>query len=407
MNLRTLIPLVTCLFSLVFSANGQLKKINFDNNVKISKSDFGIEIKNKAPNANNIKNDVAFNFNTLASRKFNDVFTGLTPGVLNDRLVPSYIEGVLKNHENKGVSKENLALQYLTAAAPMMKIKKPLDEFYILNVETDNLNMTHVRMQQHVKGIPIYGSEILIHGSDQNFNFLNGTYFPTIELDNVIPVISKDTAIAMIKQEMGIHDEYQNSFSDFGDLSPVSELLVYPINNQFKLAYHVTIYKNLIDRWECFIDAQNGEVLNKYQSICKFHNHHSNHMEDVCIDNVHVPFLEKEEILVDGQATANALDLFGVNRIINTYQVSNRFYMIDGSRDIFSSTPTRLPDNPSGVIWTVDALNKPPLGNSIKYEQITTSNNVWNNKTAVSAHYNGGKAFEYFRNTHKIGRAHV
>lgn len=31
---------------------------------------------------------------------------------------------------------------------------------------------------------------------------------------------------------------------------------------------------------------------------------------------------------------------------------------------------------------------------------MTSSNNQWSNATAVSAHYNGGKAYEYFKNVH-------
>ncbi len=195
----------------------------------------------------------------------------------------------------------------------------------------------------------------------------------------------------MVKQDAGVKPEYNQQINKlFASLKDTTSLVIYPFKNTFYLAYHATIYKNLVERWEYFIDAQTGEMLNKYPSICKLHNHTKNNNGcDKIVDE-----------LLDGKATANAQDLFNTNRLINTYEVSGKFYMIDGSRDMFSSSPANLPDDPEGVIWTIDAFNTSPQRNNFNYDHVTSSNNIWNNKTAVSAHYNGGKAFEYYRTTH-------
>ncbi|MBP8724573.1 MAG: M4 family metallopeptidase, partial [Saprospiraceae bacterium] len=71
-------------------------------------------------------------------------------------------------------------------------------------------------------------------------------------------------------------------------------------------------------------------------------------------------------------------------------------YMIDGSRPMFKSGSFTL-DDPIGAILTLDAQFTNP--NNLKVSQIRTTNNSWS-KTAVSAHYNGGKAYEYYLNTH-------
>ena len=52
------------------------------------------------------------------------------------------------------------------------------------------------------------------------------------------------------------------------------------------------------------------------------------------------------------------------------------------------------------MIWTIDAFNTSPTLNSFRYDHVKSSNNSWSNRTAVSAHYNGAQAYEYFRNTH-------
>ncbi|MBP9056482.1 MAG: M4 family metallopeptidase, partial [Saprospiraceae bacterium] len=140
-------------------------------------------------------------------------------------------------------------------------------------------------------------------------------------------------------------------------------------------------------------------IIRKYLSVCKFHNHKHDHTAQCNVQNAVESPLESQ-LLGDGKATANAQDLFNTSRLINTYEVSSKFYMIDGSRDMFVFAPTQLPNEPEGVIWTIDAFNTSPAKDNFNYDHVTSTNNLWSNKTAVSAHYNGGKAFEYFRNIH-------
>ena len=85
---------------------------------------------------------------------------------------------------------------------------------------------------------------------------------------------------------------------------------------------------------------------------------------------------------------------------INTYEAGNSFYLIDASRDMFSNISS-LPNDPSGVIWTIDAFNTSPAKSNFKYDHVLSTNNTWvNTPTGVSSHYNGGKAFEYYRIVH-------
>jgi len=375
----------------VCSVQAQFKKLTFDPNVKINTGEKNIQLvkpqSNTQPKIHNSIEYASMDLSAVAALK-----SGLTPGILNENMVPAYIEGSLKSSGKKGRSAENLAFEYLENAAPLMKIKDPSNEFTLISVQDDELGMTHVKFQQQVKGLPVYGAYIMIHGQNQNFDFLNGSYFSTIDLDKTTPSFDIQMSKSIVRNELGVKPEYSDNIKSlFENYIDESKLVVYPYENSFYLAYHVSSYKNIVERWEYFIDANTGKVINKYQSICKFHNHTSVKGEKCN---------QAEIEIVDGKATANSLDLFNVSRLINTYQVGNKFYMIDGSRDIFSSTPSNLPDDPEGVIWTIDAFNTSPQKNNFNYGHVTSSNNIWNNKTAVSSHYNGGKAFEYFRNSH-------
>lgn len=321
---------------------------------------------------------------------------GLKPGHLNDRQVPSYIEGELRHSASGSRSITVMAEEYLKAAAPAMKIKDPQSEFSVISDETDEIGMQHIRMQQIHKGIPVYGGQVVLHATQGKINFLNGSYYPSFELDNVKPSLTIGEGSSLAFADMGQQLVYDTDMSKFGDLSTQSELVVYPYQGDYFLVYHYTVYKNLIERWEYFIDATSGNIINKYESMCKFHNHQHDGNTSCSSQDNH----QETAVLLDGPSTATALDLFNINRQINTYQVNSTYYMIDGARDIFSASGSKMPDNPSGVIWTINAFNTSPANNNFRYDHVTSSNNQWNNKTAVSAHYNGGKAFEYFRNTH-------
>jgi bacillolysin len=56
-------------------------------------------------------------------------------------------------------------------------------------------------------------------------------------------------------------------------------------------------------------------------------------------------------------------------------------------------------DDPQGVIWTIDAGGS-KVSEDLSIRQISSTNNSWNNANGVSAHYNAGVAYDYYKNTH-------
>ncbi|NJK96328.1 MAG: PKD domain-containing protein [Bacteroidales bacterium] len=93
----------------------------------------------------------------------------------------------------------------------------------------------------------------------------------------------------------------------------------------------------------------------------------------------------------DGPVTANALDLNGVQQAINTYLENGKYYLMDITQSMYNTTKN------DGYILTLDAENTSTA--DLKYSQITSTNNSWTNKAAVSAHYNALHAYKYLKNT--------
>ncbi|MBK8819709.1 MAG: M4 family metallopeptidase [Saprospiraceae bacterium] len=323
----------------------------------------------------------------------------LKAGILNDDGNPSYIEGKI-DFTSKNLTTSEMVSLYLSEARTLMNIDQNNIQFLMSGKNTDDLGIQHVKLLQYYKNIPVFGCEVILHGENDAFDFLNGNYISRIPDINVVPDIEKQQAQFLITNDFSEWSEIDQKLRSFLPTDQVKgELVIYKnASGLFHLAYHFSVYPNLTERWEYFVDAHNGAIIEKYQSLCKFHGFGTGFFGKC---NHALPEVVSETTtLGDGKATAVAKDLLNVNRTINTYEAGNSFYLIDASRDMFSNISS-LPNDPSGVIWTIDAFNTSPAKSNFKYDHVLSTNNTWvNTPTGVSSHYNGGKAFEYYRIVH-------
>lgn len=283
------------------------------------------------------------------------------------------------------------SLGYLEAIKDKLKLTAPVDEFSVTAVSTDELGITHVRLQQVARGIPVYGSEIALHLKNGRVFMMNGRYYSTPQLNNYTPALSQQSALEIALEDVSRSTKIKTLTSAEQALAggPQTEvqLVVYHLDRKPVLAWAITLRPNLAAHWTYIIDAQNSAILQRFDNICSIHGaHHAEHKAHALPPP-------------DGPSTANANDLFGISRTINTYQKGNLFYLIDASRSMFNAPASVFPDEPVGVIWTINAQNTSPQNNNFTATHITSSNNTWSNATSVSAHYNAGKAFEYFQQT--------
>lgn len=322
--------------------------------------------------------------------------------------VPSVIKGKI-SHKEKGAFSLK-AKEYLEASSQQMKINDPSQEFTIVKEWVDDLNHNHVKVQQQYKGIDVFGSEILLHGNMNEVSLLNGKYIPTHQLKEI------DTDVKISEQElrkiiMKTFDNYQYEEEITKVLTHLDDFnqweinqVIYKLDDEFRSAWHVRVHENMGEYHTFFVSTQNGEILKTYQNICQAHkteNYEGAHSN--CTHNhdheASSPKLTKADI-VDGPAIANATDLLGITRNINTYEVGNDFILIDASRNMFNAAQSNIPNSAVGVIVTYDANNSFP-SSGFKYSNITSSNNSWGNSPeGVSAHFNAGIAYFYFENTH-------
>ncbi len=308
----------------------------------------------------------------LRLRVVNDSATGL-PVFIERKTTRQASLNTAKNSRARlsAAAAASVTYQFMRQVRGLLKLENPESNFTVARMETDDLGQQHIRLTQTHRGVPVLGAELVAHLADGEVMLLNGRYQPIpMELE-----ITPRLALADASERALTDVRKTSTVRSFGDnilkmKSLEGVLCVFAENGLTRLAYQLTVRPNMLDRWEYVIDAQTGDILDKYNHTCT----------------------------VVGPIKASGKDLNGVTRSVQTYQQSNNaFYMIDASRPMFNATASKMPGDPVGALWTVDARNV--KGDNPTVYQVTSTNNTDWNATAISAHYNAGIAYDYYRNT--------
>ncbi len=289
---------------------------------------------------------------------------------------------------------------------PVQKQDEPWAmDWTIMSQETDKKQITHIRVQQTLAGKPIYGQDMILHVDRGSLRDLNGFAW-TGQLPSKLPApVPAEQALGAAKTFLA---SKQVSFQPWAMMPGLNhpqdkaDLTWYPQNGKLVLAYEIEMHPNMMDHWTVFIDASTLEVLKSFSELCSiaplqlYDNYacievNDNTSTTLDAENMDMP------VVMDGPTVVTDQDLKNTNRTVNGYLVGSNFFMIDASRTgMYKGNQSVMPNEPVGVIWTLDAQNTSPQQSSFEVVHVSNTNNNWKN-LEVSAHYNGGEAYEYFR----------
>lgn len=309
--------------------------------------------------------------------------------------------------ENKPMGER--ALDYCASLLPQ-GIAQPSAEFIVRKTQTDEQGNSHVRLEQVFNGLPVWAGEVICHTKNGAFERMNGRYFPTPQLSSTVPVLNSEAAILKVKTEIGL-DKVKTDWSA-EDLKLiegqpfVATLMVFHPKqnlNGERLTWHVTARPNVLSRSEWFVDAITGEVLEQFEHTCNLLGHYHKQMlgkqgeQNSCIEHKHEGLSNEEDEMA---VTISGTDLLGVNRsfVNGGWQAGNQVVMEDASKSMFNSGASNMPNDPVGVIVTLDAFNTSPENQNFNADFVVSGNTTFTNKqAAVSAHYNCIKSYDYFK----------
>ncbi len=306
--------------------------------------------------------------------------------------IPYFITGtdLSPAFRGKSAAPRAIAKSFLTEHKSLFKIANPQEEFIVRTEEKDELGMTHIRMDQYFEGVPVWASDVVVHLNDNTVESFNGRYFPTPELETVVPYINASAAEHFAEEhfiehrvgEGKTHDHHDHAhdvpqaFKDIIDFElPEPELVILPMEEgkKFHLAWHVSYFSDILHRYEYFIDAHSGEVIKQYYGTCTL-----------------------------GPTTGRGRDLLGQNRTLNLYEDNNNYLMLDASRPMYDASRSQIPNDPVGAILTLDLYDHSvyEINQWLGFAASRDRNDWSGQANAVSAHYNAGLCYEYFKNTH-------
>lgn len=148
----------------------------------------------------------------------------------------------------------------------------------LLNVDYDQIGMTHYRYQETFKGIPIEGTMYIVHLKNNSVVSMNGFLFDNVKLSKIKPAISESNALRKVLKYTNAEsylwqftDEEQQLKSQMNDAKatwyPKGELVFAPQEGNYKienyrLTYKFDIYAKIpLKRNYVFIDVITGEII--------------------------------------------------------------------------------------------------------------------------------------------------
>lgn len=271
--------------------------------------------------------------------------------------------------------------QWFAALQAPWGLRDPKAAFALLREQTDDLGHLHLTWQQVVDGVPVYGNEVKAHFRGGELYLLNGRVLPTPAVDTQ-PSVDATAALVLAKAAVEKHTHFkvlsQQELFLLGEAQTTQELVVFYPHDDFShahLAWNVTTVPHLAARWQVMIDAHTGQVLREHDHIC------------------HV-------LPPNGPEVTTATDLTGISRTVHSYEFNNQNFLIDASRSMFNAANSIFPNEAQGVIWTLNGNNTSPANDNFQATHNVSAGNFWNNPLLVSAHYNAGEAYRYFKDTH-------
>jgi Zn-dependent metalloprotease len=173
--------------------------------------------------------------------------------------------GLEENKDFQELQTKNLpaqiALAFLTAHRSAFQLIWPSDEMTVSSVDTDNLGLTHVRLQQMFKGIRVWTCEIIIHLDRSNHVYLmQGRYIPTPVDVATRPLLCEEDAFQIVAGKL------PKAGPDCRQCR--SELIIFAQSKgQPRLAYRILATPGPTEGWAYVIDAETGDILEKIPTV--------------------------------------------------------------------------------------------------------------------------------------------
>lgn len=273
---------------------------------------------------------------------------------------PKFISGKLTGPSN--LSKDEILFSYLENNKAFFKFSSSAkDTFQVKEKLQDQLGYTFYRLQQYYKNVPVFGFNQTVHINQEGvMTAFSGVVAPNLESSSNLKLtkrISAKKALEIASNNLGLDPLYE--------FEPTSKLVVY-YDNQKTPHYAYFVHLNFLypepGNWYYFVDATNGNLINKYNKI----------------DTVKPP-----QTITGTDALGSGIGVLGDEKTFHSLLSSSQYYLQDNTRG-------------NGIL-TYDVKNRQRLPGTLWVDSDNVLNQVYDH-AAVDAHYYAGATFDYYKN---------
>lgn len=177
-----------------------------------------------------------------------------------------FISGELGHNVN--LREDGEVGQYLSRCVQVFGVETKNHTFDRVEVHRDNLGMTHLRLQQKYRKIPVQGGELIIHADQSNtITSINGKVIPNFTID-IHPSISANRALKIALSDIGpaeyrwlntaqekiIKDRFKDGNKTW---RPKPELFISPTNGDYENGKYRLAWRMKISVTEVSVSPSN------------------------------------------------------------------------------------------------------------------------------------------------------
>lgn len=281
--------------------------------------------------------------------------------VSSDSGTPAFLAGKLSSKSKSSAQK--VLFNYVNSHKSIFKLGNTTaeDSFSILESTKEANGNTVLRLQQEYNGVPIWGYTQVAHiNKNGELTVISGEVAPEMDKQsklNNAKQISGKKAVRIATAALGLKPEYEKK--------PKADKIVLIKDGKAHFAYLVNLNYLTPEpgNWNYFIDAQSGEILNRY-----------NDMHEVTGTNT----------------TGTGKGVLGDSKTLKLTLSSGKYYMQDNTR--------------GNGIFTYDMKNRTFLPEFFLPGTLYSgTDNVFDSsydQAVVDAHYFAGLTYDYYKNTH-------
>jgi hypothetical protein len=115
--------------------------------------------------------------------------------------VPLFISTDLPAPDRAVAKPDALARSFFAAYSDLYRMQNSEAELSLDRIESDTSGMQHIRFNQVVNDVPVFGGQLIVHLQNDRIQAVNGNYFPDVKVDTA-PEFGQDAAVALVRADV-------------------------------------------------------------------------------------------------------------------------------------------------------------------------------------------------------------